>query len=66
MSMIQKKRNNRKKNRAFCPDHAYIDAAVDEFLALGGVVEVLEYQERAENFDIVVTEPGADDYLLGC
>jgi len=65
--MIQKKRNNRRqrKNNAFNPGHTYIEAATDAFLELGGCIEILEYEDRVQNYDVVVTEPNADEFLLG-
>jgi len=63
--MKKNKRMYRSKNNAFTPNSAYIEAATAAFLELGGEIEILEYEERAQNFDVVVTEPMADSFLMG-
>ena len=66
MSMIQKKRNNRRKeNSAFAPDRSYIEAATAEFLELGGKIDFIEYDVSVQNFDAIETEPCADNFLMG-
>lgn len=65
--MIQKKRNNRRKRGGgFNPTHNYIDEAVSYFLANGGRIIKLEFDENSfNNFFGDHGNTASDEFLNG-
>jgi hypothetical protein len=61
MSMIQKKRDNRRKEGKFRPERNFIKHAVEEYLANGGTITKLEPQE---DFVIPLLDLSAVDEFL--
>lgn len=67
MSMIQKRRNNRRSRKfvRFNPNHDFIDQATTYFLENGGTITKLEFDENSYNIFVSGSEsPIAVDEFL--